>query len=199
MKRVKKFEQYLVASKFFFFVYQRVHYKSLRPHLTSSLHHLTATHEGGGANILAPVGTSWVRPVGYVVTVEEHLRVKLGADRDEATEATLGDVGKTREIQVAEVGKPNATIAAFTWERPACECVCVCVGVCVRGVCECVWVCVCEVCVWGVCVRGVCEGCVWVCVWEWMFVCVSALSLSHIKATLRLVPSVLFKGQMWIF
>ena len=50
----------------------------------SSLHHLTAADEGGGANILAAIGAVRVRPVGYVVAVEEHLWLELRAERDKA-------------------------------------------------------------------------------------------------------------------
>ena len=64
----------------------------------SSLHHLTATDEGGGANVLASVGTARVRSVGYVITVEEHLWLKLGAHGDQTAQTTLSDVGKAREI-----------------------------------------------------------------------------------------------------
>ena len=60
-----------------FCVYQRVHYIQVTSsgHLTSSLHHLPATDEGGGADILAAIGTSRVGPIGYVVAVEQRLRL----------------------------------------------------------------------------------------------------------------------------
>ena len=58
-----------------FCVYQRVHYIQVTSpgHLTSPLHHLSATDEGGGADILAAVSTSRVGPIGDVVAVEQCL------------------------------------------------------------------------------------------------------------------------------
>ena len=65
----------LIANGYFLSEYNiRIH-SSHFVHLTSSLHHLTAADKGGGANILAAVGTARVRPVRYVVTVEQHFRL----------------------------------------------------------------------------------------------------------------------------
>ena len=46
--------------------------------LTSSLHHLTAADERGGADVLTAVGAARIRPVGDVIAVKEHFWLQFG-------------------------------------------------------------------------------------------------------------------------